>query len=87
MVYKGIYRRSTDSQGVEVAVKTIKSNQATDNFLKEMRVMSMLIHPNIVHLHGLVNCKGNECSGVQNPHRYNVMHTYSMLTVYTTMHV
>ena len=59
MVYKGIYRRSSDDQGVEVAVKTIKSNQATDAFVKEMRVMSMLIHPNIVHLHGLVNCKGN----------------------------
>ena len=59
MVHKGIYRRSSDDQGVEVAVKTIKSNQATDDFLKEMRVMSMLIHPNIVHLHGLVNRKGN----------------------------
>ena len=59
MVYKGIYRRSSDDQGVEVAVKTIKSNQATDAFLKEMRVMSMLIHPNIVQLHGLVTREGN----------------------------
>ena len=58
MVYKGIYKRSTDDNGIVVAVKSIKANQATNDFLKEMRVMSKLIHPNIVRLHGLVNCKG-----------------------------
>lgn len=60
-VYKGIYRRSADSKGIDVAVKTIKANQATDDFLKEMRVMSKLIHPNIVRFHGLVQRQGN-CS-------------------------
>ena len=58
MVYRGIYRKSTDGKGIEVAIKTIKANQATDEFLKEMKVMSKLIHPNIVRLHGLVNHEG-----------------------------
>ena len=58
MVNKGMYRRSTDDKGIEVAIKTIKANQATDDFLKEMRVMSKLIHPNIVRFHGLVNRQG-----------------------------
>ena len=61
MVYKGIYKRSADSKGIEVAIKTIKANQATDDFMKEMKVMSKLIHPNIVRFHGLVNRQGN-CS-------------------------
>ena len=61
MVYKGIYKRSADSKGMDVAIKTIKTNQATDDFMKEMKVMSKLIHPNIVRLHGLVNRQG-KCS-------------------------
>lgn len=58
MVCKGIYRRSHDDEGLEVAIKTIKASEATDDFLKEMRVMSKLIHPNIVRFHGLVHQKG-----------------------------
>ena len=59
MVYKGIYKRSADSKGIEVAIKTIKTNQATADFMKEMKVMSKLVHPNIVRFHGLVNRQGN----------------------------
>ena len=59
MVYKGIYRRSANGRGIEVAVKTIKANQATDDFMKEMKVMSRLIHPNIVRFYGLVHRQGN----------------------------
>ena len=59
MVYKGEYRRSPDSKGMEVAIKTIKANQATDDFIKEMKVMSRLIHPNIVRFYGLVQRQGN----------------------------
>ena len=59
MVHKGIYRRSENSKCIEVAIKTIKANQATDDFLKEMRVMLKLIHPNIVRFHGLVHRQGN----------------------------
>ena len=58
MVYKGTYKRLPNVNGVEVAIKTIKSTQATDDFLKEMRVMSKLIHPNIVRFHGIVHRKG-----------------------------
>ena len=42
---------------VAVAVKTIKkfkSEKETDDFLREMTVMSQMIHPNVVRLHGLV---------------------------------
>lgn len=59
MVHKAIYKSTADSKGVEVATKTIKANQATDDFLKEMEVMSRLIHPNIVQFHGLVQRQGN----------------------------
>ena len=61
-VYKGTYRRAGGSSaGVEVAIKTIKkyeSNKEMDNFLKEMNVMSKLLHPNIVRLFGIVQ-QGN----------------------------
>ena len=58
MVYKGEYRRTPDSKGMEVAIKTIKANQATDDFIKEMKVMSRLIHPNIVRFYGLIHRQG-----------------------------
>ena len=40
----------------EVAVKTIRRYEPNEmnNFLREMAVMSQLMHPNIIHLHGVV---------------------------------
>lgn len=55
-VYKGLYRKS-QGPGHPVAVKTIKqyeSEKEKDEFLREMNVMSKLMHPNIVRLFGLV---------------------------------
>ena len=55
-MYKGLYRKS-EGPGLPVAVKTIKqyeSEKEKDEFLKEMNVMSKLMHPNIVRLFGLV---------------------------------
>ncbi len=55
-MYKGLYRKS-QGPGHPVAVKTIKryeSAKEKDEFLKEMNVMSKLMHPNIVRLFGLV---------------------------------
>ena len=55
-VFKGLLKKD-DGVGRPVAVKTIKeyeSQKEKDNFLKEMNVMSKLIHPNIVRLFGLV---------------------------------
>ena len=40
-----------------VAVKTIKkyeSEKETNDFLREMDVMSQLLHPNIIKLYGIV---------------------------------
>ena len=55
-----VYRatlKSNDGRKVDVAVKTIKkynSKKEMNNFMREMAVMSQLIHPNIIHLHGVV---------------------------------
>ena len=40
----------------EVAVKTIRIYDPKEmkNFMREMAVMSQLMHPNIIHLHGVV---------------------------------
>ena len=40
----------------EVAVKTIRHYEPKEmtNFMREMAVMSQLMHPNIIHLHGVV---------------------------------
>ena len=63
-IYKGLYKKPGDAHidaGIEVAIKTIKkydSKTEMENFLKEMSVMSMLIHPNVVRFYGLVQ-KGN----------------------------
>ena len=57
-MYKGTYKRvGAGGAGVQVAIKTIKkyeSSKEKDSFLKEMNVMSKLLHPNIVRLFGLV---------------------------------
>ena len=55
-VFKGLFKKD-EGLGHPVAVKTIKeyeSQKEKDNFLKEMNIMSKLIHPNIVRLFGLV---------------------------------
>ena len=46
------------SENMTVSVKTIskyKSQQETTDFLHEMRVVMDLMHPNIVHIHGIVD--------------------------------
>lgn len=56
MVYKAMLR-TTSGGKVDVAVKTIKkyaSKKETNDFLREMAVMSTLMHPNIIRLHGVV---------------------------------
>ena len=61
-VFKGRYKRNEGPDpGYPVAIKTIKkyeSEKEKDRFLKEMNIMSKLMHPNIVHLFGLVQ-QGN----------------------------
>ena len=55
-MFKGNYKRF-EGPGYPVAVKMIKqyeSEKEKDGFLKEMNVMSKLMHPNIVRLFGLV---------------------------------
>ena len=45
------------SEDMTVEVKTInryKSEQETSDFLHEMRVMMDLMHPNIIHIYGIV---------------------------------
>ena len=56
LVYKAKLRTETGGK-VDVAVKTIReydSKKETKNFMSEMAVMSMLIHPPIIRLHGVV---------------------------------
>lgn len=56
VVYKATLRNS-DGRLVEVAIKTIRrydSQKEMDDFMREMTVMSQLIHPNIIHLYGIV---------------------------------
>ena len=46
------------SENTTVAVKTIskyKSEHEISDFLHEIRVMMDLMHPNIVHIHGIVD--------------------------------
>ena len=62
-VYKGVYRKwSTE---IEVAVKAIKicnSGKESENFIKEMSIMSTLLHPNIVRFFGITK-QGETISG------------------------
>ncbi len=45
-----------DDEKMEVAVKTVKyeTEKEKKNFLREMSIMSKMIHPNLVRLRGLV---------------------------------
>ena len=61
-VYSGIYR-IPDGPERTVAIKTLKqceSENDKDEFLTEMKLMSNLIHPNIVYLFGLVQQGAHE---------------------------
>ena len=54
-VFKGVLRQGSES--TPVAVKMTKrtiSEYLQQSFLKEMRIMSEMVHPNIVRLYGLV---------------------------------
>ena len=54
-VYKACLH-SGSGEKTEVAVKTIRDYEPKEmrSFIREMAVMSRLIHPNIIHLHGVV---------------------------------
>ena len=54
-VYKAYLHTGIGSR-TEVAVKTIRRYEQNEmkNFMREMAVMSQLMHPNIIHLHGIV---------------------------------
>lgn len=51
---------TSEGEGVEVAIKSVKhaTLKEKQNFVREMCVMSRMLHPNIVRLYGLV-LKGN----------------------------
>ena len=55
-IYKATYTQ--DVSEMTVAVKKIKkyeSDQETNDFLHEMRITMDLMHPNIIHLYGIVD--------------------------------
>ena len=56
-VYKAFLKTGTSpGECVKVAVKGIKheTEKEKNNFIREMSVMSKMLHPNIVRLYGLV---------------------------------
>ena len=56
-VFKATLHKGTPGE-VLVAIKTTKKNSSEKekaDFMKEMTIMSTLLHPNIVQLYGLVN--------------------------------
>ena len=55
-MFKAVLRES-GGRKIDVAIKRIKdysSEKERNDFFREMAVMSQLIHPNIIHLHGVV---------------------------------
>lgn len=57
-VFKAVYIPSSGGQSITVAVKTSKTKCTEEqkaSFLKEMAVMSTLMHPNLVRLYGMVS--------------------------------
>ena len=55
-MFRAVLRESSGRK-IDVAIKRIKhysSEKERNDFLREMAVMSQLIHPNIIHLHGVV---------------------------------
>ena len=54
-VYKAVMK-SVGGEEREVAIKMVKheSEKEKENFIKEMKIMSKLLHPNIIRLYGLV---------------------------------
>ena len=60
-VYKGILKQGSES--TPVAIKMTKrtiSEYHQQAFMKEMSIMSQMMHPNIVRLYGLVT-EGGSC--------------------------
>jgi serine/threonine protein kinase len=55
-VCKAVLETSDHEEGIVVAVKSVKHSTAKErqNFVREMCVMSKMLHPNIVRLYGLV---------------------------------
>ena len=79
-VFRATLHKGTPGE-VVVAVKTTKKNPSEkdkDDFMKEMAVMSHILHPNIVRLYGLV--VESECLLALCTHTY----TYTHMQVYTS---
>ena len=80
-VFRATLHKGTPGE-VVVAVKTTKKNPSEkdkDDFMKEMAVMSHILHPNIVRLYGLV--VESECLLALCTHTY----TYTHMQVYTSI--
>ena len=75
-VFRAVLRES-GGRKIDVAIKRIKdytSEKEQSDFLREMAVMSQLIHPNIIHLHGVV--KESELAVNVNYAACTIMNTY-----------
>jgi hypothetical protein len=55
-VFKGVFQRGAESMPVAVKMtKTTISEYLQQSFMKEMTIMSQMMHPNIVRLYGIVS--------------------------------